>query len=97
MYAVIFKAEIKELDDTYPDLSAHLRDLALKKYGCVEFISMTEGPHEIAISYWETQEQITQWKNDPEHLLAQQKGKEKLYQSYRVQVVEIIREYTSSP
>jgi len=29
-----------------------MRDLAINKYGCSEFISTTEGNNEIAISYW---------------------------------------------
>ena len=96
MYAVIFKAEISEVNDAYFELVKELRELALNKYGCLEFTALTEGAKEIAISYWENQDQITLWKNDPKHILAQEQGKNKWYQSYRVQVVEIVREYSST-
>jgi heme-degrading monooxygenase HmoA len=53
-----------------------------------------EGHQEIAVSYWESRQQIRAWKNDPEHKAAQEMGRRKWYRSYRVQVVEILRDYT---
>jgi heme-degrading monooxygenase HmoA len=74
-----------------------MRDLALGEYGCVEFTSCTEGRQEIAISYWETLEQISQWKQNALHLEAQQKGRNLWYSSYTVEVVELLRSYGSGP
>ena len=93
MYAVIFKAEINKLDKSYSETAQRMRELAVNKYGCTEFIAVTEGSHEIAISYWENQEQIKIWKQDAEHLVAQEFGRSTWYKSYKVQVVEVIREY----
>jgi len=92
MYAVIFKAELNELDQEYIGSARRMRELAQTKYGCVDFISVTEGTQEISISYWENEEQIKQWKNDPEHITAQQLGRNKWYQSYEVQIVKIERQ-----
>jgi len=50
---------------------------------------------EIAISYWQDLEQIKRWKQDPEHIKAQDRGKSEYYNSYQVQVVEVLREYKS--
>jgi len=58
MYAVIFRAEINELDSRYSEMASRMRELAINKYGCIEFTSVTEGAQEIAISYWQDQEQI---------------------------------------
>lgn len=93
MYAVIFKAETNKLDDSYSEMALRMRDLAINEYGCTEFISVTENDTEIAISYWESQEQIREWKQDAEHLVAQELGRSAWYKSYKVQVVEVIREY----
>ena len=93
LYAVIFSAE---LNDSYPDyahLAARLRELAVEKYGCIEFASVTEGNRELTISWWETMEDIDRWKQDPEHRKAQQLGRREYYRSYRVQVVKVVREY----
>lgn len=94
MFAVIFKAEIAQLDDEYSLIAARMRELAINQYGCVEFSACCEDNQEIAISYWPSQDHITRWKQDPEHLAAQEKGREKWYHSYQVQVVEVLREYS---
>jgi heme-degrading monooxygenase HmoA len=48
---------------------------------------------EIAISYWPTLDAIQNWKSDSQHQQAQKLGKEKWYQWYKVEVVEIGRSY----
>lgn len=95
MYAVIFMAETRQLDVQYAEMAAELRELAQVKYGCRRFDSCCEGKQEIAISYWDSLEQISRWKQDPRHLQAQKLGKEKWYTSYSVEVVEVLREYAS--
>ena len=95
MFAVIFKAEIAQLDAEYSDMAAHMRELAISRYGCTQFTSCTEGNREIAISYWESQDQIRRWKQDAEHLVAQDKGRSKWYSAYTVEVVELVRSYGS--
>lgn len=96
MFAVIFRAEILELDAEYTAVAIRMRDLAISEYGCVEFIYCTEGNNEVAISYWENEEQIQQWKQNSEHLLAQEKGRSRWYKSYTVQVVKVVRAYGSA-
>ena len=93
MYAVIFKAKTKELDDNYFKMAKRMRELAIDEYGCVEFTAVTEGFDEIAISYWESMEQIKKWKQNSEHLVAQKFGKNKWYETYSVEIVEILEKY----
>ena len=73
-----------------------MRELATNKYGCTEFIAVTEGNNDIVISYWENQEQILKWKEDAEHLVAQELGRSIWYKNYKVEVVDIIREYAKN-
>ena len=96
MYAVIFRAKINKIDEAYSEVAKQMRELAIVKYGCIEFTSVTEGENEIAISYWENLDHIKLWKQDSEHLVAQSLGREKWYESYKVQVVEVIREYSNT-
>ena len=93
MYAVIFRAEINQLDAEYSAIAQRMRDLALNEYGCLDFFSSSEGNIEIAISYWQGLEEIQAWKENPEHRKAQALGKTKWYKSYQVQVVKVITEY----
>ena len=91
MYAVIFKAQIKELDAQYSKMAERMRALAINEYGCTEFTACTEGKNEIAISYWPTLEHIKAWHQNPEHKVAQDLGRSKWYASYQVQVTEVLR------
>ena len=97
MYAVIFQAQINQLDHTYTTTAARMRELATSQYGCVEFTSVTEGDKEISISYWQSLEQIQKWKQDEEHIQAQAMGRAKWYKNYNVQIVEVMRTYSSTP
>ncbi|MFW2372350.1 MAG: antibiotic biosynthesis monooxygenase family protein [Gammaproteobacteria bacterium] len=94
MYAVIFKAEVNKLDQSYYEMAHRMRQLAIEQYDCTEFLSVTEGDMEIAISYWESLEKIKQWKQNAEHLQAQELGRSQWYKNYQVQIVELIREYS---
>jgi heme-degrading monooxygenase HmoA len=91
MYAVIFKATIAELDDEYFRMAERMKDLAFNQYGCLDFVSVTEGNEEIAISYWETEQHIRDFKNDPEHRLAQLRGRDEWYKSFSVELCEIVK------
>jgi len=91
MLAVIFKATIAEFDQEYFSTAQRLKDLAFDKYGCRDFVSVTEGDQEIAISYWDSEQHIRDWKNDPEHQHAQARGRNKWYKSFSVEVCEVIR------
>jgi len=94
MYAVIFKAEINELDESYSTMAEKLQKLAMEKYGCTEFTAVAEGKQEITISCWDNLHQIKRWKQDALHLSAQENGRNKWYKSYRVYVTEIKHETT---
>ena len=93
MYAVIFTAKIRHFDDEYFRTVAKMKELAFSKYGCIDFVSVTQGDVEVAISYWETQQQIRDWKKDPEHKLAQQAGASRWYGSFSVEICEVKRSY----
>jgi len=93
MYAVIFKATTNKLDESYFSTAKRMRELAINEYGCKEFIAVTEGSDEIAISYWESLEQIKAWKANSEHIKAQELGKSKWYSDYKVEIVEVISTY----
>lgn len=91
MFAVIFKATIAEFDDEYYQTADSLKKLAFEKYGCLDFTAVTQGHEEIAISYWQSERHIRNWKNDPLHRLAQARGRDKWYQSFSVEICEVIK------
>jgi len=93
VYAVIFKAKTNALDEAYFNMAERMRELAMNEYGCVEFTAVTESSSEIAISYWNSMEDIKKWKVNSEHLVAQELGRSKWYKAYTVQIVEVLSEY----
>ncbi|MEJ2765354.1 antibiotic biosynthesis monooxygenase [Photobacterium sp. MCCC 1A19761] len=93
MFAVIFRAKTGVQDHQYSEMVSVMRNLAFDKYGCLDFIAVTEGEQEIAISYWASEDDIQRWHKDSQHVVAQQFGREKWYASYTVQVVEVKRQY----
>jgi len=95
MFVVIFRATAQHLDAEYSATAAHLRELALTQFGCLEFLAVTEGNQEVALSYWPDEASIRAWKQHADHLMAQQLGRERWYSSYRVEVAEIKRHYGS--
>jgi heme-degrading monooxygenase HmoA len=48
----------------------------------------------ITVSYWASEEAIRNWKQVAEHRLAQQGGREKWYERYRVRVSRVERDYS---
>ncbi len=93
LLVVIFRARVRKLDDEYARVAARMRELAITEFGCLEFHAVSEGADEVALSYWPDEDSIRRWRNHPEHLLAQQTGRERWYESFSVQVAGITREY----
>jgi heme-degrading monooxygenase HmoA len=92
-YVVIFKARINALDAEYSTTAQRMREKAFSDYGCVDFVAVSEGDQEIALSYWKSLEDIARWKSDPEHQCAQQLGREKWYRDFSVEIAHIDRSY----
>jgi heme-degrading monooxygenase HmoA len=45
------------------------------------------------VSYWENLEAIKAWKQNAEHLIAQQKGRNQWYNWYNTKICKVEREY----
>ena len=93
MYVVIFRATARALDADYSATAARLRELALTQFGCLDFVAVTEGSQEVALSYWPDEASIHAWKQHADHLMAQQRGRDRWYSGYTVEVAEIRRRY----
>ena len=66
---------------------------ALTEYSCLKFESLQENDQEVALSYWNSLEDIRRWQKDSEHLIAQKFGQERWYKNYSVEVCEVLRQY----
>ncbi|NNK17524.1 MAG: antibiotic biosynthesis monooxygenase, partial [Maribacter sp.] len=76
----------------YSDMAQKMEDLARQQKGFLDFETAREKIG-ISVSYWETLQDIANWKANTDHLFAQKKGISDWYQSYKVRICRVEREY----
>ena len=91
-YAVIFTSLRTEVDDGYAEMAHRMAELAARQPGYLGFESTRDGLG-ITVSYWESLETIKNWKQQTEHLVAQQKGRDVWYSAYKIRICRVEREY----
>ena len=91
-YAVIFTSTRTEGDNGYNEMSELMETLAKKQDGFIG-IDSARNKVGITVSYWKNLEAIKNWKQQSEHLLAQQKGRNEWYNWYKVRICKVEREY----
>lgn len=100
MFAVIFEVwPTTEGKAEYLEIAIQLREFLQNQEGFVSierFQSLSEETKVLSLSFWQDEASITKWRNLVEHRSAQQKGKTALFDSYRIRVAEVIRDYTES-
>lgn len=91
-YAVIFTSLRTDVADGYGDTADRMVELAYVQPGFlgVESARQLVG---ITVSYWASLDAIRHWKQDTEHRLAQQMGRGKWYESYKVRICKVERDY----
>lgn len=91
-YAVIFSSIRSDEDNGYDEMSEKMMELAKKEEG---FLGIESARNElgITVSYWKDLESIKKWKNNPEHKIAQEKGREIWYSSFKTRIAKIESDY----
>ncbi|MBH5319432.1 antibiotic biosynthesis monooxygenase [Paenibacillus sp. GSMTC-2017] len=94
-YAVIFSSKRTDGDNGYNVMAEKMVQLANKQPGFIGVESVRDSSGVgITISYWESLEAISNWKQHQSHLVAQEKGKQDWYQNYNVKICKVEREYS---
>ncbi|MEM6719821.1 MAG: antibiotic biosynthesis monooxygenase [Bacteroidota bacterium] len=91
-YAVIFTSTQTETLEGYAETAQHMETLAKQQTGFID-IDSARNAIGITVSYWESLEAIQQWKQQADHLVAQQKGIKDWYASYNVKICKVEHEY----
>ena len=93
-YAVIFSNQRTDNDDGYQETAEAMEALAATMPGYIGFeAARGEDGFGIAVSYWESEEAIANWKRWAEHLAAQRRGRHEWYEDYTVRVARVTRSY----
>ena len=91
-YAVIFTSTQNKNISGYSDMAEKMETLAKQQKG---YLGMDNARNivGITVSYWESLEAIKNWKQQTDHLVAQQKGRQDWYSWYNVRICKVEREY----
>ena len=98
MIAVIFEVIPTEPGkEEYLSLAAELREYLETIPGFISverFQSLVDERKILSLSFWESEESVAQWRNLEKHRIAQNKGKSRLFERYRIRVATVMRDYT---
>ena len=98
MVAVIFEVKpTSEGKSEYLEIASELRAFLENRDGFISierFQSLSEEGKILSLSFWRDESAIETWRNVLEHRIAQKKGKQYLFNSYRIRVAKVVRDYT---
>ena len=98
MIAVIFEVyPTKEGKEEYLKIASELRGMTENFDGLISierFQSLADENKILSLSFWRDEDAVKAWRNVAEHRIAQKKGKTSLFDSYRIRVAEVFRDYT---
>jgi heme-degrading monooxygenase HmoA len=91
-YAVIFTSIRTHVDEGYEEMAIKMVELAQQQHG---YLGVESARNEtgITVSYWKDLQSIKQWKQQTDHLLAQQLGRQKWYEAYKTRICLVERDY----
>jgi len=98
MLAVIFEVIPKAgHKNEYLNIAAELKKSLLKMEGFVSierFQSLTDHNKVLSLSFWQDEASVKAWRTLTCHRDAQEKGKNSVFDHYRLRVASVIRDYT---
>ena len=91
-YAVIFTSTQTKNIKGYDEMANQMETLAKLQTG---FLGIESAKNDVGItvSYWESLDDIKNWKQQTDHLIAQQKGRKDWYSWYKVRICKVERAY----
>lgn len=97
MIAVIFEVEVAGGQTAaYLDRAAGLRPLLEGAEGFISverFQSLTDGNKLLSLSFWESEDAVSKWRQTAEHRAAQEAGRAGVFSGYRLRVAGVLRDY----
>jgi len=91
-YAVIFSTIRTNVDKDYEETAKRMEELAKLQQGYLG-IESARNDVGITVSYWDSLDAILKWKNNTEHTLAREKGRELWYKKYQLRICKVARDY----
>jgi heme-degrading monooxygenase HmoA len=91
-YAVIFTSIRTDGDNGYAETAEKMLELAKQQDG---FLGIETARNEIGVtvSYWRDLKSIKNWKENAEHAIAREKGRDEWYESFKTRIAKVERDY----
>jgi heme-degrading monooxygenase HmoA len=96
MIVIVFRSRLREEVDQEEllKLGEYMYRLASDMPGFISYKDfMAEDGEIVTIVEFESLETLAAWKEHPEHLKAQQRGRDEFFSEYHIQVCQPVREY----
>ena len=97
MHVVIFEVFPKAgRREDYLDIAASLRSELEEMEGFISierFASLSEEGKILSLSFWRDEEALIRWRNHAEHQAAQGRGRNEIFENYRLRIAAVIRDY----
>jgi heme-degrading monooxygenase HmoA len=96
MVITIFRSRLRpEHENEYAEWATRMRDLASNMPGFLAIKTFTaEDGERVSIVEFESEETMSQWRDQADHRQAQELGRKLFYSEYRIQVCQPIRDYS---
>lgn len=95
-YAVVFtnmrNTDNEAANQDYAKTAQRMVELGSQEPGFLGIESVRDGLG-ITVSYWADTESIKRWKQNCEHLVAQEKGQKQWYAAYKTRICKVERDY----
>lgn len=98
MIAVIFEVQVGEGKTAeYLEIASEIKPLLSVIDGFISierFQSLTNEGKVLSLSFWRDEESIKKWRNLEAHRMAQAKGRDGVFEAYRLRVADVVRDYS---
>ncbi len=82
----------------YLELATILRPMFSQQEGFISaerFKSLNEEGKLLSMNVWEDEEALSKWRNNLDHRMSQHEGRDRLFESYKITICSVLREYTA--
>lgn len=97
MIAVIFEVwPASGQEERYLELAADLRSELERIDGFVSverFSSLSEAGKLLSLSIWRDEDAVREWRENSDHLTAQNEGRASIFRNYRLRIAAVVRDY----
>ena len=94
MIVILFRSRLTAAAGSdYTEMDARMEELARAAEGFVDVKAYTAADGErLTVVRWRDLESLRRWREDPQHRVAQETGRQLWYEYYTAEVAEVVRE-----